>query len=71
VLDHGRERWAVEIKLSASPGPADMARLDRAADLIGASRRILVSQVGKSSGNRERASCDLAGFIERLHQWPG
>jgi hypothetical protein len=71
VLDHGRERWAVEIKLSASPGPADMARLDRAADLIGASRRILVSQVGRSSGNRERASCDLAGFIERLHQWPG
>ena len=71
VLDHGRERWAVEIKLSAFPGPADMARLDRAADLIGASRRILVSQVGRSSGNRERASCDLAGFIERLHQWPG
>jgi hypothetical protein len=71
VLDHGRERWAVEIKLSASPGPADMARLDRAADLIGASRRLLVSQVGRSSGSRERASCDLAGFIERLHQWPG
>jgi len=70
VLDHGRERWAVEIKLTASPGPADMARLDRTADLIGASRRFLVSQVGKSSGDLERASCNLAGFVERLRQWP-
>jgi hypothetical protein len=70
VLDHGRERWAVEIKLTASPGPADMARLDRTADLIGASRRFLVSQVGKSSGDLERASCNLTGFVERLRQWP-
>jgi predicted AAA+ superfamily ATPase len=71
VLDHGRERWAVEIKLTASPGPADMARLDRTADLIGASRRFLVSQVERSSGNLERASCNLLGFIERLRHWPG
>lgn len=71
VLDHGRERWAVEIKLTASPGPADMARLDLTADLIGASRRFLVSQVERSSGNLERASCNLPGFIERLRHWPG
>jgi len=71
VLDHGRERWAVKIKLTASPGPADMARLDRTADLIGASRRFLVSQVERSSGNLERASCNLLGFIERLRHWPG
>jgi predicted AAA+ superfamily ATPase len=71
VLGHGRERWAVEIKLTASPGPADMSRLDKAADLIGASRRFLISQVGRSSGNAERVSCNLPGFIERLRQWPG
>lgn len=70
VLELGSERWAVEIKLSASPGPADMARLEKAADLIGASRRFLVSQVGRSSGDLKRASCNLAGFIERLHEWP-
>jgi len=44
--------------------------LDRTADLIGASRRFLVSQVGKSSGDLERASCNLPGFVERLRQWP-
>jgi predicted AAA+ superfamily ATPase len=71
VLDLGRERWAVEIKLTALPGPADMARLDQAADLIGASRRFLVSQVGRSFGDEKRASCNLPSFIERLRRWPG
>jgi hypothetical protein len=71
VLDLGRERWAVEIKLTASPGPADMARLDQAADLIGASRRFLVSQVARSFGDEKRASCNLPSFIERLRRWPG
>lgn len=70
VLERGRERWAVEIKLTAAPSPADMARLDAAADLIGASRRILVSKVARSSGDMRRASCNLPGFIERLREWP-
>ena len=71
VLDLGTERWAVEVKLTASPGPADMSRLDKAADMIGASRRFLVSQTRASTGDDERASCNLPGFIERLRQWPG
>ena len=70
VLDHGQERWAMEIKLTASPGPGDMARLDRAADLIGATRRFLVSKVARSSGDIERASCNLPDLLERLRQWP-
>jgi predicted AAA+ superfamily ATPase len=71
LLDLGSERWAVEVKLTGSPGPADMARLDKAADLIGASRRFLVSQTGRSAGDEERASCNLAGLIKRLRRWPG
>lgn len=70
VLDLGTERWAVEVKLSASPAPADMGRLDKAAAMIGASRRFLVSQVSRSTGDEERASCNLAGLIERLRRWP-
>jgi hypothetical protein len=66
VLDLGTERWAVEIKLSASPAPADMDRLNKTADLIGASRRFLVSQTDESAGDEERASCNLPGLIERL-----
>ena len=66
VLDFGKERWAIEVKLSASPTPADMDRLDRAADLIGATRRYLVSQTPRSAGTVTRASCNLHGVMERL-----
>ena len=66
VLDFGKERWAIEVKLSASPTPADMDRLDRTADLIGATRRYLVSQTPRSAGTVTRASCNLHGVMERL-----
>ncbi|MBC8087285.1 MAG: DUF4143 domain-containing protein [Phycisphaerae bacterium] len=66
VLDFGDERWAIEVKLSASPSPADMNKLDREADLIDASRRYLVSQTPRSTGDARRASCNLAGLMERM-----
>ncbi len=66
VLDAGRELWAIEVKLTASPGPADLARLDKVSDMIGATRRFLVSQTPRSSGDARRASCNLAGLLDRL-----
>lgn len=68
VVDTGRELWAIEVKLTASPGPDDMARLDRAADMIGAARRFLVTRTQRTSGDDRRASCDLGGLLERLSQ---
>ena len=50
LLDFGTCTWAVEVKLTSSPGPADMDQLRKAAGLIGADRRVLVSQV-KTSGS--------------------
>jgi len=66
VFDVGSERWAVDVKLTASPSPADMAKLERTADMIGATRRFLVSQTPRSSGDTFRASCNLTGLMERL-----
>ncbi|MPY87126.1 MAG: hypothetical protein GEU99_04310 [Luteitalea sp.] len=71
VLDLGTERWAVEIKLTASPSPGDMGRLEATADVIGAARRFLVSQTGRSTGDEVRASCNLPGLIERFRQSGG
>ena len=68
VLDFGTELWAVEVKLSSSPGPEDMRRLDKTADMIGASRRFLVSRTRRSSGDPQRTSCNLASFLEHLRQ---
>ena len=66
VLDLGAELWAIEVKLSSSPGRADMARLEKTADLIGATRRLLVSQTRKSIGDDKIASCGLSGLIDRI-----
>ncbi|MDP2957556.1 MAG: ATP-binding protein [Longimicrobiales bacterium] len=66
ILDLDGERWAVEVKLTSSPGPDDLTRLDRCADLIGATRRYLVSQTRRPAGDDRRASLNLAGFLELL-----
>ena len=66
ILDYGNERWAIEVKLTAFPSPSDMIRLDNAADMVEASHRFLISQTPRSAGDEKRASCNLAGFFERL-----
>ena len=71
VLDFGGERWAVEIKLTTSPTTEAMSRLEKAADMIDASRRVLISQVGQSSGDARRTSCNLPTFLAHLREASG
>lgn len=66
VLNTGKELWAIEIKLTSSPSPEDMARLDRTADMIGAQRRFLVTKTKQTAGDERRASCNLTGLMERM-----
>lgn len=66
VLEAAGELWAVEIKLSTSPGPEDFRRLDRAADLIGATRRFLVSHTPNPMSDDHQGSLNLEAFLERL-----
>jgi uncharacterized protein len=68
VLDFGKETWAVEIRLTSSPGPEDMARLDVTADMVKAPRRFLVSQTRQPSGSGRRISCDLPSFLDHLRE---
>lgn len=66
VLELAGELWAIEVKLSSSPGPNDLAKLHKAADLIGATRRFLISQTLQSSGDERRGSVDLPSFLGLL-----
>lgn len=66
VLDLGHERWVVEIKLTSSPSQADMSRLDRIGEIVGATRRVLVSQTRIPIGNDARLSCGLEDLLQRL-----
>ena len=68
VLDFGREKWALEVKLTSSPDPGDMERLNRAADLIGARKRILVSKTGNSVASRNEVSCNLDWLLSSIKQ---
>lgn len=64
VLDLGSRLWAIEIKLTSSPGASDMEKLDRHADLIKADKRILVSRTARNTTTGRRVSCNLAGLAE-------
>lgn len=66
VIEMGAEVLAIEVKLTASPGPGDMARLDKTADMIGATRRYLVSKTSRTMGDESKASCNLTWLLERM-----
>lgn len=66
VFTLGTRTWAIEVKLSSSPGPDDFARFDRAAAMIGADRRYLVAQVSRpalGSTSGVLALPDLLGLL--------
>ncbi len=66
LLELDAELWAIEIKLTSSPSPADFNRLDKAADMIDAPYRMLVSQTAQPTDGEMRASCTVESLIERL-----
>jgi hypothetical protein len=70
VLDFGAQLWAVEVKLTASPGPDAMRRLNQAADLIGAQKRILISRTPRSVASEREISCSLPWFIRHVDTRP-
>ena len=59
---------AIEIKLSASASPQDLARLERAADLVSAEHRYVVCQTGTPVASATRGVLDLTAAIERLRK---
>ena len=66
VVEVGDERWAFEAKLTAAPRPADLARLNANADLIGAKRRFLVCQRCGFMEKESQIVCDLEGLIDYI-----
>lgn len=66
VLEHASALWAIEVKLTTNPKAEDLARLDKTADLIGASKRFLVSQTRRVLEGERTTSCDLPWLLEWL-----
>jgi len=66
VLESGRERWAVEVKLTSDPSPHDLARLEKCAAMVGATRAILVSRVPRDAGDAKRLSCGIDRLLREV-----
>ena len=64
VIEGGRERWAIEIKLTTAPSTNDLASLRKVAGMVDADRRFLISRVDKAAGNLQERSCSLPDFLE-------
>lgn len=65
VLDEGAERTAVEIKLTSNPSSAMIDRLNKAADLIDANRRVLVCRIAQKIETDELLVINLPGWLQR------
>jgi predicted AAA+ superfamily ATPase len=66
LLALGGGTAAIEIKLSAHATPQDLARLERAADLVSAEHRYVVCQTNEPVANGTRGVFDLTSAIKRL-----
>lgn len=66
ILETGSRRWAIEIKLTASPTPEDARRLkERAAPLDAGP--VLLTRTPKTDEGIGVLSTNLRGFLARLH----
>ncbi len=63
VLDFGRQREVIEIKLTSGPTPEDLARLGKVAEMVKATRQVLLCRVGKSVTTGARWVAALEDYL--------
>jgi predicted AAA+ superfamily ATPase len=66
VLQFGRETWVIEIKLAATIGRRDIQRLQRVAEMIKATKGILLSRAAQEIKGRDICAATVAGVLELL-----
>ncbi len=68
VLDFGRQREVIEIKLTSGPTPEDLARLGKVAEMVKATRQVLLCRVGKSVTTGARWVTRLEDYLAACEQ---
>ncbi|MBM4053408.1 MAG: ATP-binding protein [Planctomycetes bacterium] len=58
--------WAVEVKLTSNPSLQDFNNLNRAADLVEADVRVLISQTTQPASGKTQISCPLPDLLKIL-----
>ncbi len=67
VLEHGREREVVEIKLTSGPAPEDLTRLGTVAKLVQGTRQVLVCRVRDSITRGPVWITNLSDYLRSTH----
>jgi predicted AAA+ superfamily ATPase len=60
------KKWCFEIKLSGSPGRDEFDRLNKAAEMVGADRKLLISRTKREIEGADVVSCNLYGVLRLL-----
>ena len=68
LLEVDGELWALEMKLTTRPHPADLARLNANADLVGADRRFLVCRRSDLMAAGTQVVCDVGGLVDYIER---
>jgi hypothetical protein len=63
VLDFGRQREAIEIKLTSGPTPEELERLGEVAGMVKATRQVLLCRVDESVTTGSRWVCGLQDYL--------
>ena len=66
IVDFGKSRWAIEVKLTAAARLADLERLEKTADMIQADKRILISRTEQCQSSETSVSCNLPYLLDRI-----
>ncbi len=68
LLDWAGERWAIEIKLTSDPTKAMIKGLQKAAELVGASKQILICKTAEEIRSDSLLVTNLPSFLNELAQ---
>ena len=63
VLDHGREREVIEIKLTSGPTPEDLSRLGQVAGMVKGTRPVMICRVSESITQGDRWITRLEDYL--------
>ena len=68
LLDWAGDRWAIEIKLTSDPTKAMIKGLQKAAELVGASKQILICKTAEEIRSDSLLVTNLPSFLNELAQ---
>lgn len=68
LLDWAGDRWAIEIKLTSDPTKAMIKGLQKAAELVGASKQILICKTAEEIRSDSLLITNLPSFLNELAQ---